>query len=157
MSEEEIAGIASDFAEAFVNRDVEKILPFFAEDTVWVSPVGTFKGKEGLRPVLIWDTQISPTVKARRSGIALIVKGNKAVDESISECEYEGRKVEVPGITVFEFDDGRIQHIKLFYDKLSIVKQVTMEYTGVTGWFAKKIVNSKKGRRGIALASSYHL
>jgi ketosteroid isomerase-like protein len=141
MSEEEIAGIASDFAEAFVNRDVEKMLSFFAEDAVWVSPVGTFKGKEGLRRVLTWDTQISPTVKARRSGIALMVKGNKAVDESISECEYEGKKVEVPGITVFEFNDGKIQHIRLFYDKLSIIKQVTMQYTGVTGWFAKKIVN----------------
>jgi ketosteroid isomerase-like protein len=141
MSEEEIAGIASDFAEAFVNRDVEKMLSFFAEDAVWVSPVGTFKGKDGLRRVLTWDTQISPTVKARRSGIGLMVKGNKVVDESISECEYEGKKVEVPGITVFEFNDGKIQHIRLFYDKLSIIKQVTMQYTGVTGWFAKKIVN----------------
>jgi ketosteroid isomerase-like protein len=141
MSEEEIAGIASDFAEAFVNRDVEKMLSFFAEDAAWVSPVGTFKGKDGLRRVLTWDTQISPTVKARRSGIGLMVKGNKAVDESISECEYEGKKVEVPGITVFEFNDGKIQHIRLFYDKLSIIKQVTMQYTGVTGWFAKKIVN----------------
>jgi ketosteroid isomerase-like protein len=141
MSEEEIAGIASDFAEAFVNRDVEKMLSFFAEDAAWVSPVGTFKGKDGLRRVLTWDTQISPIVKARRSGIGLMVKGNKAVDESISECEYEGKKVEVPGITVFEFNDGKIQHIRLFYDKLSIIKQVTMQYTGVTGWFAKKIVN----------------
>jgi len=141
MSEEEIASIASDFAEAFVKRDVERMLSFFAEDAVWVSPVGTFKGKEGLRRVLTWDTQISPTVKARRSGIGLMVKGNKAVDESISECEYEGKKVEVPGITVFEFNDGKIQHIRLFYDKLSVIKQVTKQYTGVTGWFAKKIVN----------------
>jgi ketosteroid isomerase-like protein len=155
MSEEEIAGIASDFAEAFVNRDVERMLSFFAEDAVWVSPVGTFKGKDGLRPVLTWDTQISPTVKARRSGIGLMVKGNKAVDESISECEYEGKKVEVPGITVFEFNDGKIQHIRLFYDKLSIIKQVTVQYPGVRRLVRKENseLYSEKGRRRIALAS----
>lgn len=141
MSEEKIESIARDFGEAFVERDVEKMLSFFAEDAVWVSPVGTFKGKEGLRRVLTWDTQVMPTVKARHSGIGLMVKGNKAVDESISEGEYEGKKLEVRGITVFEFNDGKIQHIRLFYDKLSIIKQVTMQYTGVTGWFAKRIVN----------------
>jgi ketosteroid isomerase-like protein len=159
MSEEEIAGIASDFAEAFVNRDVEKMLSFFAEDAVWVSPVGTFKGKEGLRPVLIWDTQISPTVKARRSGIALIVKGNKAVDESISECEYEGRKVEVPGITVFEFSDGRDSTYQAF------LRQAVDRQTGDDAIHrCHRLVRkedselySKKGRRGIALASSYLL
>jgi len=125
---------------------VEKMLSFFAEDAVWVSPVGTFEGKEGLRRVLTWDTQIAPTVKAKRSGIGIIVKDNKAVTEDISEGWYEGKKYEILAITVFEFSDDKIQHIRLFYDKLSIIKQVTMQYKGVTGWFAKRLVNYIVGR-----------
>jgi ketosteroid isomerase-like protein len=151
MSQKRIEGIVNDFGEAFVKRDVEKMLSFFAEDAVWVSSVGTFKGKEELRRVLTWDTQISPTVKSRHSGIGIMVKENKAVVEDISEGEYEGKKYEVPAITVFEFSDDKIQHIRLFYDKLSIIKQVTMQYTGVTGWFAKKLVNSivKRAEKGL--------
>jgi len=151
MSEENIENIVRDFGEAFVKRDVEKMLSFFAEDAVWVSPVGTFKGKEGLRRVLTWDTQIMPTVKSRRSGIGIMVKENKAVAEDISEGEYEGKKYEVPAVTVFEFSDDKIQHIRLFYDKLSIIKQVVMQYKGIRGWFAKRLVNSivKRAEKGL--------
>ena len=90
---------------------------------------------------MTWDTQVVPTVKAKRSGIGIIAKENKAVTEDISEGWYEGKKYEILAITVFEFSDDKIQHIRLFYDKLSIIKQVTMQYKGVTGWFAKRLVN----------------
>ncbi|MCL6578575.1 MAG: nuclear transport factor 2 family protein [Candidatus Bathyarchaeota archaeon] len=146
MSEEKIKSIVNGFGEAFVKRDVEKMLSFFAEDAVWVSPVGTFKGKEELRRVLTWDTQICPIVKAKRSGIELMVKENKAVTEGISEGLVEGKKYEILTVTVFEFNGDKIQQIRLFYDKLSIIKQVTMQYKGVTGWFAKRLVNYIVGR-----------
>jgi limonene-1,2-epoxide hydrolase len=146
VPEERIESIVRGFGEAFVKRDVEKMLSFFSEDAVWVSPVGTFKGKEGLRQVLTWDTQISPIVKSKPSGIGIIVKGNKAVTEDISEGLYEGKKYETLAVTVFEFSDDKIQHIRLFYDKLSIIKQVTMQYKGVTGWFAKRLINYIVGR-----------
>ena len=54
MSEKKIESIVRDFWDAFDERDVEKMLTFFTEDAVWVSPVGTFKGKEELRHVLTW-------------------------------------------------------------------------------------------------------
>ena len=151
MSEKKKESIVRDFLEAYDERNVEKMLTFFAEDAVWVSPVGTFKGKEGLRRVLTWDTQIMPTSKSSYSGIGIMVKGNKAVSEGISEGDYEGKKFEEPGITVFEFSDDKIRHIRFFYDKLSIIKQVTMQYTGVIGGFAKRIVNYivKSGEKGL--------
>jgi ketosteroid isomerase-like protein len=129
------------FGEAFVKRDVEKMLSFFAEDAVWVSPAGTFKGKEEIKRILTWDTQTMPTVKAKRSGIELMVKENKAVAEDIDEGWTEGKKFEMLAITVFEFSDEKIQHIRLFYDRLSIIKQVAMQYKGITGWFAKRLIN----------------
>jgi len=151
LSEESIESIVREFGRAFVERDVEKMLSFFAEDAVWVSPVGTFAGKDQLRRIATWDTQISPTAKSRQSGIGVLVKDNKAVAEAISEGEYEGKRYEVPAITVFEFSDDKIQHIRLFYDKLSIIKQVAMQYTGITGWFSKRLVNTivKRAEKGL--------
>lgn len=49
----------------------------FAEDVIWVSPVGAFKGKEVVKCVLTWDTQISP-VEARRSCASLSLRSNPA-------------------------------------------------------------------------------
>ncbi len=151
MSEEKIESIVRDFSEAFVERDVEKMLSFFAEDAVWVSPVGTFKGKDELKRVLTYDTQISPTVKFRRCGIGITVKGNRAVDEGVAESDYEGKKYEVLSITVYEFSDDKIQHIRLFYDKLTMLKQIARQYTGVTGWFVKRLVDYivKRAEKGL--------
>ena len=113
--------------------------------------MGTFKGKEELKHVLTWDTQIMPTVKFRLSGIGIMVKGNRAVSEGVSEGDYEGKEYEVLSITVYEFSDDKIQHIRLFYDKLSMVKQVMMQYIGVMGWFAKRLVNYivKRAEKGL--------
>jgi len=141
MSEKEIESVLRDFREAFVKRDVEKMLSLFAEDAVLVTPAGTFKGKHEVKRYWTWETRISPTETSRLSGIGIMVKENRAVSESVSEGEFEGKRFEAPGITVYEFSDDKIQHMRLYYDKLSIVKQVTMQYTGVTGWFAKRLVN----------------
>jgi hypothetical protein len=91
-------------------------------------------------------------VKARRFGIDIMVKGNKAVSESVSESAYEEKKFEMTSITVFEFRGDKIQHIRLYYDKLSITKQVVMQYRGVSGWFAKRLVNLIVGRAEKGLA-----
>ena len=72
--------------------------------------------------------------------------GNKAVSESVSEFVFEGRKYESPSVAVFEFAGGRIQHLRLYYDMLSITKQVVRQYKGVSGWFARRIVNLIVGR-----------
>lgn len=141
MSEKEIESIVRDFREAFVKRDVEKMLSFFAEDAVLVTPAGTFKGKQEVKRYWTWETGVSPTETSRASGIGTMVKDNRAVSESVSEGDFEGKKYEAPGTTVYEFNDDKIQQMRLYYDKLSIVKQVTMQYTGITGWFAKRLVN----------------
>jgi hypothetical protein len=47
---------------------------------------------------------------------------------------------------VFEFSGEKIQHIRVYYDKLSITKQVVMQYKGVSGWFARRLVNLIVGR-----------
>jgi len=141
MSEKEIESILRDFREAYVKRDVEKMLPFFAEDAVLVAPEGTFNGKHEVKHYWTWEARVSPAITVRASGIGNMVRENRAVTEAVYEGAFEGKKYEAPGIVVYEFSDGKIQRMRNYYDKLSVVKQVTMQYTGITGWFMKRLVN----------------
>jgi len=111
MSEEKIVSVVREFVEAYVKRDVEKMLSFFAEDTLWVDPMGTFKGKEELKRYLAWDVQTVPELKIRDAGIGIMVSGNKAVCEWVFDgSTSDGRRWrDIPVITVYEFSGGKIQ------------------------------------------------
>jgi ketosteroid isomerase-like protein len=141
MSEKEIESILRGFTEAFVKRDVEKTLSFFAEDAVLAGPEGTFKGKHEIEHFWTWDARFSPTMTARDSGIGIMVKGNRAVAEYVLQGSFEGKKYETPGMNVYEFSDGKIQHMRSYYDRLSAIKQVAMQYGGIKGWFMKKLAD----------------
>jgi len=136
MSEERVEGIMRDFVKAIEEQNVEKALSFLTDDADYVTPEGTFKGKEELRRYLTWGTQTTPNQKVREAGIGIMVKGNKAVFEHIVEGTYEGTKYEALTMCVYEFSDEKIQHLRTVVDRLSIAKQVAR------GWFAKWIMNS---------------
>lgn len=134
MSEERLASVIRDFAEAYVKRDVEKTLSFLTDDVVWVQPEGTFKGKHEVKRSLVWGAQRA-RIRLREAGVGIMVKGNKAVYEYVIEgITSEGVKYEAPGIDVYEFNGERIQRLIYFFDRLTVVKQVAK------GWFARKVV-----------------
>jgi len=139
MSEEKIVSVIRDFVEAYVKRDVEKMLSFLTEDAVWVLPDYPFplKGKEEVKRYLTWETQRIPDFKIRDAGIGIMVKGNKAVHEQVFEGSMpEGRRFrEIPGIAVYEFNGEKIQRHRMYYDRLSMGKQVAK------GRFEKKVVS----------------
>jgi ketosteroid isomerase-like protein len=136
MSEEKLESFLRDFGKAFVERDVEKMLSFFAENGVFVSPEGTFKGKEELRRYWTWNVKVNPNVKLRDTGVGIVVKGNKIFHELIVEgVTPEGRKFEIPGMDVYEISEGKIQQKRSFYDRLSVAKQVAK------GWLENTIIN----------------
>jgi hypothetical protein len=59
----------------------------------------------------------------------------------------DGKRWDAPAVAVFEFDgEGKIRHLRLYYDKLSIMKRVTAQYTGVSGWLYRKVVDAIVGR-----------
>ena len=136
MSEKKIEGIMRDFVKAIEEQNVEKALSFLTDDADYVTPEGTFKGKEELGRYLTWGTQTTPNQKVRDTGIGIMVKGNKAVFEHIVEGTYEGTKYEALTICVYEFSNEKIRHLRTVVDRLSIAKHVAK------GWFAKRIMNS---------------
>ena len=136
MSEKKIEGIMRDFVKAIEEQNVEKALSFLTDDAEYVTPEGTFKGKEEVRRYLIWGTRTTLYQKVRDAGIGIMVRGNRAVFEHIVEGTYEGTRYEALTICVYEFSDEKIQHLRTVVDRLSIAKQVAK------GWFAKRIMNS---------------
>lgn len=141
MSEKKIESIIRDMFDAFAKGDVEKTLSYFTEDAIWVAPEGTFKGREELKRFLTWSVQTVPEKKQRDMGIGIMVKGNKAVWEYVFEgVTSDGRKLEIPGVCVYEFSGEKIQQHRAFYDRLTAAKRAAR------GWLGKRIINAAVNR-----------
>jgi len=112
--------------EAVERRDVEKALSFVAEDAIWITNEGIFKGRQGWRSYLIWmDEHEFAVEKFEDAGAGIIVDGNNAVSHYILKGQsINGMKFAVPGVCLYEFKDGKIQHHTTIFDRLLLAKQV---------------------------------
>ena len=145
MSEEQIKSIMRDCFRAMEKGDVEKGLSFWAEEGVWVTPAGTFKGKEELKRYLTWMAESMQDVTITETGNGIIMQGNKAFVEHVIAATMEGMRGEVLAMCAWEFSDGKIQRMATVMDRLSLAKQAAK------GWLAKWIVNSilKRAEKGL--------
>jgi hypothetical protein len=139
--------VVSRFEAAYAARDVDTIVDLFAENgDVRMAP-GTFTGKAAIRRVFEWDVRVSPRTSSRKSGVGMIVHGNVAVSECVLEQAYEGIPCTFPAVTVFELNEaGKIEHVRAYYEKLSIIQQVASRYPGLKGWFFRRIVSLVAGQ-----------
>ena len=131
---EEYESIMHGFVEALGKRDVEKALSFCTEDAIWVTPEGTFKGREELGRYLEWLSQTTSAIRA--TGIHAIVQGDRGAYEHVLEGTSEGVKWEVLALCACEFSNDKIQSLRTAYDRLSVAKQVA------EGGLARTVVNS---------------
>jgi ketosteroid isomerase-like protein len=79
MSEEKLESIVRSFVDAFVKKDVEKMMTFFTEDATWIAPEGEFKGKNKVRRYLTWYSPENFRMNLIDAGIGVVVKGDKAI------------------------------------------------------------------------------
>ena len=138
LSEEKNENSIRNFIDALEKNDVERALSFFADDAVWHAPEGEFKGKDEIRRYLTWfaSTGRVQIQKFEDTGIGVVVKDDKAVYEYIWEATMEGTRIREPGVCIYEFSDGKCVYHRSIYDRISGAKQ------GVTGFIAKRVVNS---------------
>jgi ketosteroid isomerase-like protein len=139
MSEETIKTLMRDALGAIVTGDVDKALTFFAADPTWVTPEGTFQGLQEVRRYLSWMAQI-PDLTYTETGIGIVVHGDQAAIEHIFEGTYEGTKCKWLAMCAWEFGDGKVQHLRTVYDRLSILDQAAK------GWLEHTIVSSLVNR-----------
>ncbi len=141
MSEEKMVGILGEFREAYVSKNIEKMLSFLTEDVVWVTAMGTFRGKNDVKRYFDWDAKVTPGLSLRDIGSGLVVKGNRGFAEVATEWMIsDHEKVGMPVMFAFDLNNDKIQQVRVYYDRLSIAKQVAkggMEKMAVDG-----IVNS---------------
>jgi ketosteroid isomerase-like protein len=126
LSEETFEGFIRGWLDALERKDIEKALSFIAEDAVWVTNEGTFKGKQEWRQYLTWMEEHEFAVEEfEDAGIGIMVKGNRAVSQYLLKGKIpNGMTFEVPGVCLFEFQDGKIQRHTTIFDRLSLAKQV---------------------------------
>jgi ketosteroid isomerase-like protein len=145
MADEKIVSIMRDCFRAMEKGDVEKGLSFWAEDGVWVTPQGTFKGKEELRRYLKWMSESMQDVKITETGNGIIVQGGKAFVEHNIAGTRQGVRGEVLAICAWEFGNEKIKRMSTVMDRLSQAKQMAK------GPLAKWLVNSivKRADKGL--------
>lgn len=142
LSDERVEEIVSRFHDAYDARDIDTLVELFAESGDWRLAPGTFTGKAAIRRMLEWDARLSPSSSCRESGVGVIVHGKVAVSERVIEQAYDGIPCTFPAVTVFELNGlGKIEHVRSYYEKLSILRQFASRYPGVKGWFFRTIVN----------------
>ncbi len=145
VSEEKIPGIMREFVGAMADGDVEKTLSFFTDDATWISPAGTFTGKEELRRVLTWMSQSMQDMTVRESGLGIMAQGDKAFFEHVIGSTMEGQRGEVLAMCAYEFSGDKIQNARTTFDRLSLAQQAAK------GWFAKWLLGLivKQAQKGL--------
>src|SRR5512136_2381524 len=136
-----IKSIIRNILEAFNKKDLVGMLSFFAEDATYVRSEGTFRGKEEIKRYYTWTfsnySEITLTDKV------IIAEGDKAVLEWAIEgtsIRGGGKKLQLQGLDLFEFKNGKVQQVHIYQDRLLIAKQLA------SGWFEKTIINAVVNR-----------
>ena len=133
--------VIQNILEAFNEKDLTRMLSFFADDAVFVRPEGTFKGKEEIKRFYTWN--FSNYLEIKLTEKDFVVEGNKAVVELLSEgtsARGGNKKQRMQVLTLFEFRDGKVQRVDDYYDRLLIAQQLA------NGWFEKTIINGVLNR-----------
>ena len=145
MAEEKIVSIMRECFGAMEKGDVEKGLSYWAEDGVWITTSGTYKGMQEVERYLRWMADNMKDMKITVTGNGIIAQGDKAFVEHDIAATLQGVRVEVLAMCAWEFSNGKIKRMSTVMDRLSMARQ------GAKGWLAKWLVNSivKRAEKGL--------
>ncbi len=136
MSDEKKKEVMRAFVKSFEEMDVEKALSLLTDDITWVTPFGTFKGKEEVKRYLDWNGKNSKEVKFTESGPGILVQGDIASFEHRISGIMQGEKVDFLAMCTYQFSGDQVKEMKTVFDRLDIAEQAT------STWLPKKIVNT---------------
>jgi len=145
MSDEKYAEMMREFVGSLEAGDIDKALSCCTEDITFVSPYGTFKGKEKVRLYLLWMLDTLQYMKFTETGVGILVKGNKAVYEHIITGKHQASELEFLAICTYRFENDNIKEVRDTFDRLTMADQA------VKGWLPKKIVSAivQQSRKGL--------
>ncbi len=138
MTEQEIKDSIRGFLKSITAGDIKNALLSFAEDAVWTSPQGIFKGIPQIEKLLTWMDRTIEDYKITETGIGIIVQGDTGVVEHDLSGTYNGMRGEVPAMCIYEFKNGKITNVRAFHDRLTLAQQATK---GISRWVVNAVVN----------------
>jgi ketosteroid isomerase-like protein len=108
----------------------------FTDDVVGWSPYATVSGLTALADLSALREEAFSNVVVTFRGLDEV--GNKAVAEWLVEADHTGplvlsedsvleatgRHVQLPGVTVADFRDGKIRSFRTYFDDLSLIEQI---------------------------------
>jgi len=145
MPDEKYAEMMKEFVKSLEANDIEKALSFCTEDITFVSPYGTYVGKEKVRLYLVWMLDTLQNMKFTETGVGILVKRDKAVYEHIITGKHEGSELEFLAICTYLFENEKIKEVRDVFDRLTMADQA------VKGWLPKKMVGAivQQSRKGL--------
>lgn len=120
------------YVEVIVNqRDYSWIPEVFSPSVVLREPVGEFYGHRGIETYLVSLTNGFPDFHGRVEN--LVIQNEMVVYEWLASGthtgEYNGlpptgHPVEMPGMTMMRFADGKFQDYRIYYDTAQLLEQL---------------------------------
>jgi len=128
--------VLADAIEAEVGAVSVDLKTLFTDDVVGWSPYVTVSGLEAVAALSALREEAFSNVVVTFRGLDEV--GNKAVAEWLVEADHTGplvldgdsaleatgRHVQLPGVTVADFREGKIRSFRTYFDDLSLIEQI---------------------------------
>jgi len=128
--------VLSDAIKAEVGAAPADLTSLFTDDVIGWSPYVTVSGLAGLADLAALREEAFSDVVITFRGLDEV--GNKAFAEWLVEADHTGplvlgedavleptgRHVQLPGVTVADFRDGRIRSYRTYFDDISLIEQI---------------------------------
>ncbi len=133
QTKEQILNVAKELDDAIETRDVERILPFFAEDCSIELFELTLHGHEGARKWLEWMFQHLTEISF--DPIIIMVDDNVFFEEFIVQGKlHDGRTVQSKQAEVLVYENLLVNSLRLYFDRLDFVEALS------SSWINRKII-----------------
>jgi len=128
--------VLSDAIKAEVGAAPADLTSLFTDDVIGWSPYVTVSGLAGLADLAALREEAFSDVVITFRGLDEV--GNKAFAEWLVEADHTGplvlgedavleptgRHVQLPGVTVADFREGKIRSFRTYFDDLSLIEQI---------------------------------
>ncbi|HEX5142767.1 MAG TPA: limonene-1,2-epoxide hydrolase family protein [Mycobacterium sp.] len=115
MTSDQVEGVVRAELDAWSSLDVDAIMAPFATDAVWqAAPTVTFTGRDEILSAV--RDYLGRMKSAELKVVNLAVNGDKVFTERIDSFDYDGRKVAVTLMGIFEIANGKIAAWRDYYD-----------------------------------------
>jgi steroid delta-isomerase-like uncharacterized protein len=134
LTEQDLVKIVKIFYDDFNRRDMDAAMAHFAEDVTYVDPWGNEHDKTGARALFESLKESFPDLKAWVN--RAVSQGNTAMVECYESMTHTGdffgipptnKKVEFQGAEIYEFQDGKVKHLRTYCNPNRILEYLRAE------------------------------